>query len=306
MSGEADFLRRLKRMATDPAARGLMDDAAVLAARAHQLVLTSDTMIEGVHFRPDDPAETVGWKLAAVNLSDLAAKGATPVACLLNYALKGDSGWDMAFLDGLERALAQFGMALIGGDTVSLPADAPRMIGLTALGEVPSGQAVPSRAGARPGDRLYVSGPVGDAGSGLAVLSEVREAPEALVAAYRLPQPHVALGQVLAPMARAMMDVSDGLLIDARRMAEASGCAVEIGHVPLSEAFEAERGASVEARLAAATAGDDYVLLVALGADVAPPEALIEVGRFRAGGGISILLDGQPVPVPDRLGYEHG
>ena len=306
MSGEADFLRRLKRMATDPAARGLMDDAAVLGAGAHQLVLTTDTMIEGVHFRPDDPAETVGWKLAAVNLSDLAAKGATPVACLLNYALKGDSGWDMAFLDGLERALAQFGMALIGGDTVSLPADAPRMIGLTALGEVPSGQAVPSRAGARPGDRLYVSGPVGDAGSGLAVLSEVREAPEALVAAYRLPQPHVALGQVLAPMARAMMDVSDGLLIDARRMAEASGCAVEIGHVPLSEAFEAERGASVEARLTAATAGDDYVLLVALGADVAPPEALIEVGRFRAGEGISILLDGQPVPVPDRLGYEHG
>jgi thiamine-monophosphate kinase len=306
MSGEADFLRRLKLLATDPAARGLMDDAAVLGAGAHQLVLTSDTMIEGVHFRPDDPAETVGWKLAAVNLSDLAAKGAAPFACLLNYALKGDSGWDMAFLDGLERALAQFGMALIGGDTVSLPAGAPRMIGLTALGEVPTGQSVPSRAGARPGDRLYVSGPVGDAGVGLAVLSEVREAPEALVAAYRLPQPHVELGRSLAPMARAMMDVSDGLLIDARRMADASGCAVEIGYVPLSQAFEAERGASVEARLTAATAGDDYVLLVALGADVAPPEALIEVGRFRAGEGISILLDGQPVPVPDRLGYEHG
>jgi thiamine-monophosphate kinase len=101
MSGEADFLRRLKLLATDPAARGLMDDAAVLGAGAHQLVLTSDTMIEGVHFRPDDPAETVGWKLAAVNLSDLAAKGAAPFACLLNYALKGDSGWDMAFLDGL-------------------------------------------------------------------------------------------------------------------------------------------------------------------------------------------------------------
>jgi thiamine-monophosphate kinase len=306
MSSEADFLRRLKRMATDPAARGLMDDAAVLAARADQLVLTSDTMIEGVHFRPDDPAETVGWKLAAVNLSDLAAKGATPFACLLNYALKGDHGWDMAFIEGLEKALTQYGMPLIGGDTVSLPAGAPRMIGLTALGEVPSGQSVPSRAGARPGDRLYVSGPIGDAGAGLALLNEGHEAPDALVSAYRLPQPHVALGRSLAPMVRAMMDVSDGLLIDARRMADASGCAVEIGHVPLSQAFEAERGASVEARLTAATAGDDYVLLVALGADVAPPEALIEIGRFTDGEGLSILLDGQPVPVPDRLGYEHG
>jgi thiamine-monophosphate kinase len=306
MSGEADFLRRLKRMATDPAARGLMDDAAVLCAGAHQLVFTSDTMIEGVHFRPDDPAETVGWKLAAVNLSDLAAKGATPTACLLNYALKGDHGWDMAFLDGLERALTQFGMPLIGGDTVSLPAGAPRMIGLTALGEAPSGQGVPSRAGARPGDRLYVSGPVGDAGAGLALLNAGREAPDALVSAYRLPQPHVALGQVLAPMARAMMDVSDGLLIDARRMAEASGCAVEIGHVPLSEAYEAERGGAVEARLAAATAGDDYVLLVALAGDCDVPGELIEVGRFLDGQGISILLDGEAVPVPDRLGYEHG
>jgi thiamine-monophosphate kinase len=293
-------------MVTDPAARGLLDDVAVLATRGHQLVLTSDMMVEGVHFRPDDPPDTVGWKLAAVNLSDLASKGAVPASCLLNYTLTGDGAWDGAFLDGLERCLKRFGMHLIGGDTVALPAGAPRVIGLTAIGEIPAGQPVPSRAGARQGDSLYVSGPVGDAGAGLALLAEGKRSPGELIRAFRVPQPHVTMGEALGPIAHAMMDISDGLLIDARRMADASNCAVEIDHVPLSEAYVSVRGDSVEARMAAATAGDDYVLLVALPATRDPPHGLIQVGQFKRGEGLNIKLDGRAVRLPDKLGYEHG
>ncbi|MBT2189234.1 thiamine-phosphate kinase [Sphingobium nicotianae] len=306
MSGEADILRRLRELATDPAARGLLDDVAVVPTIGQQIILTSDSMVEGVHFRSDDPAETVGWKLAAVNLSDLAAKGAAPSSCMLNYALTGDARWDNGFLDGLSRALRSFGMHLIGGDTVAMPEGAPRVIGLTAIGEVPNGQPVPSRSGARPGDILYVSGPVGDAGAGLALLNEGKSAPAELIRAYRVPTPHLTLGQSLAMMAHAMMDVSDGLLIDAARMAAASDCAIEISHVPLSEIYESVRGRTVEARLAAATAGDDYVLLVALPKDRDPPHGLIEVGQFKRGEGITLRLDGKAVKLPDRLGYEHG
>jgi len=307
MSGEADFLRRLKAMVTDPAARGLADDAAVMLTRGHQLVLTSDTMVEGVHFRPDDPPDTVGWKLGAVNLSDLAAKGAVPSGCLLSYTLRAnDTAWDREFLGGLGRCLKRFGMNLIGGDTVTAPQGAPRVLGLTAIGEVPAGQIIPSRAGARQGDKLYVSGPIGDAGAGLALLAEGKKAPGELVRAYRVPQPHVTMGQAIALKAHAMMDVSDGLLIDAWRMAEESRCALEITHVPLSEHYEAIHGDSIEARMAAATAGDDYVLLVALDGKREPPHGLIEVGQFKRGEGIAIKLGGKRVRVPDKLGYEHG
>lgn len=306
MSGEADLLVRLRALATDPAARGLADDVAVLPTLGQELVVTTDMMVEGVHFRSDDPPETVGWKLAAVNLSDLAAKGAVPHGCLLNYALTGDAGWDNGFLDGLSRALTRFAMPLLGGDTVALPTGAPRIIGLTAIGEVPHGQIVPSRSGARPGDRLYVSGPVGESGAGLKLLQEGKTEPGELIRAYRVPVPHLTLGQSLSPMAHAMMDISDGLLIDARRMAAASNCAIDIHHVPLSEIYESVHGDTVEARLAAATAGDDYVLLVALGADRDPPRGLIEVGAFKRGEGLTLHLDGKSVRLPARLGYEHG
>jgi len=306
MSGEADLLLRLRALATDPVARGLLDDVAVMPTLGQQLVLTSDTMAEGVHFRADDPPETIGWKLAAVNLSDLAAKGAVPVSCLLNYALTGDKAWDNGFLDGLSRALRSFGMHLIGGDTIALPPGAPRIFSLTAIGEVPSHQVVPGRSGARAGDRLFVSGPIGDAGAGLAMLNEGLTEPAELIRAYRVPTPHLTLGQSLAGTAHAMMDVSDGLLIDARRMALASDCAVEINNIPLSEPYVALRGASVEARIAAATAGDDYVLLAALPGTMAAPHGMIEVGRFKRGEGLTVRLDGKAVAVPARLGYEHG
>ncbi len=304
LTGEADFLRRLRAMVADPAARGLMDDAALLQTSGEQLVITADTMVEGVHYRADDPPDTVGWKLAAVNLSDLAAKGAVPRACLLSYALSGDADWDAAFLDGFARALDQYAMPLIGGDTVALPMAAPRVLSLTAIGAVPAGRAVPDRAGARPGDILYLSGPVGDAGAGLDLLHTGVQHHPMLVAAYRTPQPHLALGRKLAPLAHAMMDISDGLLIDASRMAQASGCAIEIDSIPLSPDFMMLHGLSVESRLAAATAGDDYVLLAALPPDVSAPD-MVAIGTCAKGAGLSVVLDGKAVMLPDRLGYEH-
>jgi thiamine-monophosphate kinase len=304
MSRESAFLSLLRAIASDPAARGLRDDAAVLDVGGVRLVLTSDTMVEGVHFLSDDPPDSLGWKLAAVNLSDLAAKGATPRACLMNYALSGDEAWDAAFLGGLAQALDCHGMPLIGGDTVSMPTGAPRSFTLTAIGEA-SGD-IPARSGAQAGDILYVTGPVGDAGAGLRLLQSGRSTPADLIDAYRRPQPRLADGRALAPVVHAMMDVSDGLLIDARRMAETSGLAVTVDSVPLSGALTALAGSGTDARLAAATAGDDYELLFALPIEVAPPVPAFPVGRFADGEGLTLILDGQPVQLPARLGYEHG
>lgn len=304
MSAESRFLTMLRLLAHDPAARGLRDDVAVLGVGGTQLVLTSDTMVEGVHYLPDDPPRDIGWKLAAVNLSDLAAKGAKPVACLLNHALSDEDGWDAAFLEGLGEALGLYGMPLLGGDTVRMPAGAARSYSLTAIGEATG--AVPARGGARPGDRLYVTGPVGDAGVGLELLQANPAAVGPLVQAYRRPRPRLAEGALLRPHVHAMMDVSDGLLIDAARMAEASGLAVTIDHIPLSTALEKARGASTATQIAAARAGDDYELLFALPPAIAAPVRAIPVGSFAAGEGLALTIDGVAVPLPDRLGWEHG
>ncbi|MET0364868.1 MAG: thiamine-phosphate kinase, partial [Sphingobium sp.] len=166
MTREADFIAALQGIATDPAARGLMDDAAVLPF-VGSIVLTHDMMVEGVHYLPDDTPADVAWKLLAVNLSDLAAKGAEPLGVLLGYAMTDDAAWDAAFAVGLGEAAAMLGVPVLGGDTVRMPQGAPRALGLTALGRAPVGGA-PARSGARPGDLLHVSGTIGDAGAGLA------------------------------------------------------------------------------------------------------------------------------------------
>lgn len=303
MSAESRFLTLLRLLANDPAARGLMDDVAVLEIGEARLVLTSDTMVEGVHYLPSDPPQDIGWKLAAVNLSDLAAKGAKPVGCLLNYALSGDDAWDAAFLEGLGEALSRHAMPLLGGDTVRMPSGAARSYSLTAIGE--AGPVVPARSGARAGDRLYSTGPVGDAGVGLDLLKGSPAAAGPLVEAYRRPRPRLAEGLLLGPHVNAMMDVSDGLLIDAARMGQASGLAVTIDHIPLSSALEAARGGSTATQIAAASAGDDYELLFALPPGVAPPIRAIPVGFFSEGVGLTLLIDGVAIPLPDRLGWEH-
>ncbi len=300
---EADFIQRLRAIATHPAARGLADDVAVLG----DLVLTHDMIVEGVHYLPSDPPADVAWKIVAVNLSDLAAKGAEPEGVLLGYPL-GEAEWDSAFVDGLAMALAAFDVPLLGGDTVSAPPGAPRMIGLTALGR--SAHA-PDRRGARAGDDLWLVGAIGEAGAGLAI-AQGAEGPEQLRTAYRRPHPLLAEGHALAPLAHAMADVSDGLLIDAGRIAAASGLAVSIDldAVPRSPALRAFAGEGRAARLAAVTAGDDYALILA--ADPASATAIEElgvgamrIGRFDTGTGLTLHDGAGQIPVPGRLGYEH-
>ena len=304
MSAESRFLTLLRLLAHDPAAQGLRDDVAVLPVGDTRLILTSDTMVEGVHYLPTDPPADIGWKLAAVNLSDLAAKGARPVGCLLNYALSGDDGWDAAFLAGLGDALDRHAMPLLGGDTVRMPDGSARSYSLTAIGQATG--PVPTRSGAQPGDRLYVTGPVGDAGIGLALARADPAATGPLLDAYRRPRPRLTEGALLAPHATAMMDISDGLLIDAQRMAQASGVAITIDHIPLSPALEKARGASTAVQIAAARAGDDYELLFTLPRGTTPPLRAIPVGHVAEGAGLTLMIDGAVVPLPDRLGWEHG
>jgi thiamine-monophosphate kinase len=280
----------------------------VIEVGGETLVLTHDMLVEGVHFLAEDPPGDVAWKLVAVNLSDLAAKGARPLGALLGFTL-GAAAWDRAFAEGLEAALTAFDMPLLGGDTVSAPA---RVLGLTAIGSAAA--PVPSRAGARPGDLLWVSGAIGDAGAGLSILKGELGPSDFLVERYRTPRPRLEAGRRLAPVVAAMMDVSDGLLIDATRMAAASGChaAIDLETIPLSEAYRAVAG---ETPLAAATAGDDYELLFAARPERAPAIlALAEeiglpfsrIGRFEPGAGLALTERGAAVPLPATLGFEHG
>ena len=307
---ETEVIARLRGIATDPGARGLLDDAAVLGG----LVLTHDSIAEGVHFLPSDPPASVGWKLVAVNLSDLAAKGAEPAAALLSLSMVGDGEWEDRFLDGIEAACESYGLPLLGGDTIALPSGAPRVLGLTAIGR--AGERVPARSGAQDGDRLWLAGTLGDAAAGLELLTEEETAEGPLVEAYRRPIPLLAAGRALAGHASAMMDVSDGLLLDAKRLAEASGldAAIDLDAIPLSDAFVAAAGDDLDARLFAATGGDDYALLAALPAELDPLSlslpsgpTLVCIGTLAADQGrpLSLTRGGRPVPLPERLGHEH-
>lgn len=291
---EAEFIAALRQLPLHLAARGLADDTALIDVGA--LVVTTDTLVQGIHFLPTDPAQDVAWKLVATNLSDLAAKGAKPEGILLNYPL-GDDAWDHAFLQGLHEALTAFDTQIIGGDTVMLPPHAPRILTVTAFG---SDAAAPARSGARDGDALYVTGTIGDAGAGLAIARGAPGPPE-LLAAYRRPHPRLAEGRILAPQVHAMMDVSDGLLIDAARMARASrlAIAIDLACTPLSDAYRAFSGD----RLAAAIAGDDYQLLFAAPAGFVTDATC--VGKFSQGSGLSLHDAGTSVPLPASLGYEH-
>ena len=306
---ERDVIERLRRIATAPEARGLLDDVAVL----DDFVVTHDSIAEGVHFLPADPPSSVGWKLVAVNLSDLAAKGAAPAGALLSLSLSGDGAWESEFLTGVEHACESYGLPLIGGDTIAVQSGAPRVLGLTAIGR--AGPHVPDRAGAGPGDTLWLVGTLGDAAAGLAQLQADSRATGPLVDIYRRPVPQLGAGQVIAPHAHAMMDVSDGLLLDARRMAEASGCALslELEALPLSSAFAAERGSDRDAHLFAAAGGDDYALLAALppeldAATLSLPQGtrISRIGQVTAGeAALSLSWNGEPVALPERLGFEH-
>ncbi|WP_426167316.1 thiamine-phosphate kinase [Sandarakinorhabdus sp. DWP1-3-1] len=300
---ERDFIRsRLAPLATSAAARGLADDAAVWAPPlGRELVFTHDVLACGVHYLPSDPPSDIAWKLLAVNLSDLAAMGATPAGVLMGLGLSPaeDDGWRDAFTAGLGRALDHFGVALWGGDTVTGLAAA--VLGLTAVGHVAPGRTL-GRSGAQPGDDVWVSGTIGDAGLGLAIAQGLAPMDKRLLARFRRPEPRLALGHALIGVASACMDVSDGLLIDADRLARASGVAITIDLATLPVSTPAATDAE---RLARATAGDDYELLFTAAPGAAIPAGKIGVTRIgTVGNGAGLSLAGGLV-TPARLGWEH-
>lgn len=297
-----------------PGALGLTDDAAFLAAEpGTELVMTVDAMVAGVHFLPDDPPDLIARKLLRVNLSDLAAKGAAPLAVLMAAAFPKDvdEPWLRAFAAGLAEDLDAFGLPLIGGDTVSTPG--PLTLSVTALGRVPAGKGL-LRSGAAVGEVVWLSGSLGDGALGLAAaqglpLAGVDAGGMTFLAdRYRLPCPRVSVGPRLVGLARASMDVSDGLVQDLGHLARASrvGAVVEVDRLPLSPAARAALAADDSLLARVLTGGDDYELLF-----TAPPEAAPALVALTAETGVPLtaigrIVDGEGVRVLDAAGRTLG
>lgn len=284
---EPDFIALLRTLPLAPGARNLNDDAATLEIGGETLVLTHDAIAEGIHYRPGTDPFDIAWKLVATNLSDLAAKGAQPLGVLIGAALieNGDR-----FVEGLRAILTEYDVPLLGGDTIRLSENTPASFGCTAIGRA-THRPVPSRTAARPGDMIWLAGVIGEAMRGF------HGEPDALPA-YLRPRPLLSEGIALAPHVHAMMDVSDGLLLDALRMAKASGCTFDIdtNAVPCR----------AQDRAAALRWGDDYALLFTAPEDAALPVPATRIGRVLAGGEHPLLIDGAPPQKGERLGYEHG
>lgn len=325
LSGEDALIARyFKPLATDPGAFNLIDDAAILKPSRDDLVLKTDAIVEGVHFLPDDPPDTVARKALRRNLSDLASKGATPAGFLLTLALRSaNEAWLTPFARGLGEDVRQYRCPLMGGETVSTPG--PLMISIAAFGHVPPGRMV-HRSGAKPGDRIVVTGTIGDAALGLDILKGGASAKvlandpagrEMLVERYRLPRPRNALAEVVRDHASAAMDVSDGLAGDLAKLCVASGvsAAIDVASIPLSAPAAAvlARGAvGIETLI---SAGDDYEILCAI------PEnrfdafakaaglagvAVSSIGTVISGSSAPRFLDAQGMEIPlARLSYSH-
>jgi thiamine-monophosphate kinase len=306
-------------LADAPGAFGLTDDAAIVAPPAgHELVITTDALVAGVHFLHDDPPSLIAKKALRVNLSDLAAKGAEAAGYLLALCLPPDADmqWLEAFAHGLKQDQREFGISLYGGDTTSTPG--PLTIAITAFGFVPKGRMI-RRAGARPDDLVFVSGTIGDGGAGLALLREQHDVSHTvrdfLLHRYREPRPRLALGAALRGVASAALDVSDGLLADLGHIAEVSGVRIEIDahRLPLSAALLAVWDDGLDARIRAATAGDDYEIAFTVSprhVDSAIKAArdstsITQIGRVTAGEGVVFLDEnGHEIGVK-RKGYVH-
>ncbi len=264
-------------------AYGLRDDAALLQPPSGQaLVVSTDTIVETVHFLPEDPPESIGWKALAVNLSDLAAKAATPFAYLLDLSLPVDRrspsrapAWLEAFTDGLKALQQMSGIGLVGGDTTATPG--PLTISITALGLAPEGSTLP-RSGAQAGDRLYLTGTIGDAFLGLQLLRQPGRAQSwqldqedvaFLIERYRRPMPRNALTPALRAYARATIDISDGFAADLEKLCRASktGTSIDAADIPLSPAAQKALRAEPSLLASLLSGGDDYEILAAI-----PPE----------------------------------
>jgi thiamine-monophosphate kinase len=296
----------------------LGDDAALLTPPAgQQLVLAADALVEGVHFLPDDPPGMIARKLLRVNLSDLAAMGAAPLGYLMTTAFTRGTAdsWIADFVAGLAEDQQRFGIAVLGGDTVATPG--PACFSLTIIGVVPPGQAL-HRRGARIGDDVWVSGSIGDGALGLRVLQgkSAADAEGHLARRYRLPEPRLALGQALRGVARAAMDVSDGLVQDLGHLCRAAGCGAEISAaaLPLSAAASAALAQDAALLPLILTGGDDYELLFA----AAPEDAdtvraagitagvpVARLGRFIASEGV-VVRDGSGAAITlPQGGWSH-
>ncbi len=282
-----------------PGAFGLEDDcAAIVPEPGRDLIVTTDAVIAGVHFFPGEDAGAIAWKALAVNVSDLVAKGATPLAYLMSLALPEtpERAWLAAFAEGMRRAQSVFGCSLIGGDTDRTPG--PLSVSITAVGTVPTGRMV-RRSTAKPGDAVYVSGTIGDATLGLALRRDPALASRCgldagaqadVGARYRQPRPPVGLRGTLLDHARAAMDISDGLVKDFDRFCRAShvGGEIDVAAVPLSAAARAVLAAGCTTLADLITGGEDYEVLAA----IAPQEA----GKFEA----TAAAAGTPVT---RIGF---
>jgi thiamine-monophosphate kinase len=311
----------------DPGAFGLRDDCALITPPpGADLVLKTDPVAEGVHFLPGDAAEDIAWKALAVNVSDLAAKGATPLCYLmaLSFPEAPTGTWMAELVDGLRAAQAAFGCHLIGGDTDRRPG--PLTISITVIGSVPHGRMVP-RGGARPGDVLFVSGTIGDAGLGLALARQADLAgtwgllpAEAAYLGRRLrrPEPRLALAGALRQCASAAMDVSDGLVKDLDRLLRASGVAGRLyaGDVPLSGPARQALARAPERLAQLITAGDDYEVLAAVpqgkaaafaAAAAAAGTPVARIGEVLQGPSALAVIgpDGRPLALPPRMGWDH-
>lgn len=316
--------RYFKPLATDPGAFDLTDDAAILKSSGDELVVTTDAIVEGVHFLPDDPPDTIARKALRVNLSDLAAKGAEPTGFVLTLALReADDTWLAPFARGLGEDAARFQCPLLGGDTVSTPG--PLMISITAFGRVPPGRMI-RRAGAEPGDRVVVTGTIGDAALGLdilkggavaAALAGDEAAKAMLVGRYRIPQPRTALAQAVRDHASAAMDVSDGLAGDLAKLCAASNvsAAIDAQSIPLSAAARAVLRQAAAGIESVVSGGDDYEILCTIpenrfdafeAAAQLAGVAVTSIGTVIAGSSAPRFIDAQGVEIAlPRLSWSH-
>ncbi len=324
---EDELIARFFAPFAGPGGLNLADDAALLAVGEDQeLVLTTDMLVAGVHFFADDPPAAIAKKTLRVNLSDLAAKGASPLGFLLNLALPREwtADWLAAFAEGLGEDAKLFGCPLLGGDTVKSPG--ALTLSITALGVVPCGAMVP-RPGVAAGDLLYVTGTIGDAALGLRLRKNEdadhrwiaaldRNARDALKARYLLPQPRLGLAPALRSYARTAMDISDGLAGDLAKMLRLTRMTalIAIGDVPLSAA--ARQALAHEPGLIGPilSGGDDYEILCSVpvakaaafeATAKAENQTVTQIGRARAGKGAPVFRDRRGPVALSALSYQH-